>query len=257
VVFRRASLIALCCLSVLAGSTCGAPGSPDAGLTGDGGTVTTPDAGTGTSTTDGGTTSAVRPLSPQQDGIATYYDATGAGACSYDASPGDLRVAAMNTPQWDNSAVCGMCVRVEGPRGQVTVRIVDRCPECLTGHLDLSREAFAAIADPADGRVSVKWQPVSCDVQGPVIYRFKEGSSQWWTGIQVRNTRVPVRSLEVQQGGAWVNVARQDYNFFVESSGLGVGPYTLRVTGSDGQQLIESGVMLRSDGDAPGTVQFQ
>jgi hypothetical protein len=46
----------------------------------------------------------------------------------------------------------------------------------------------------------------------------------------VRNTRVPVRSLEVQQGAAWVNVPRQDYNFFVASSGLGVGPYTLRDT---------------------------
>jgi expansin (peptidoglycan-binding protein) len=66
-----------------------------------------------------------------------------------------------------------------------------------------------------------------------------------------------VRSLEVQQGVAWVTVPREDYNFFVEPSGLGLGPYTLRLTASDGQQLTESGVMLRSGGDAPGTVQFQ
>lgn len=255
-------------VSLLLASSCGTPSSPDAGLvmSSDGGAITsTTDAGGTTSTTDGGATSSTdggstgtsRPLSPLQDGIATFYAATGAGNCSFDASPGDLNVAAMNAPQWDNSAVCGMCVRVEGPRGQVTVRIVDQCPECATGHLDLSREAFAAIADPVDGRVSVRWQPVSCEVQGAVVYRFKEGSSQWWTGLQVRNTRVPVRSLEVQQGTAWVNVPRQDYNFFVQSSGLGVGPYTLRITGSDGQQLVESGVMLRDSGDVQGTVQFQ
>jgi expansin len=205
---------------------------------------------------DGGATMSARPLSAQQDGVATFYDATGAGNCSFDASPQDLRVAAMNAPQWAGSAVCGMCVRVEGPRGGVTVRIVDKCPDCLTGQLDLSREAFAAIADLADGRVPVRWQPVSCEVQGFVVYRFKEGSSQFWTALQVRNTRVPVRSLEVQQGAAWVNVAREDFNFFVQPSGLGPGPYTLRITGSDGQQLTESGVML-GEGDARGTVQFQ
>ena len=43
-------------------------------------------------------------------GEGTYYGATGGGACSYDPSPQNLMVAAMNAPQWDSSAVCGMCV---------------------------------------------------------------------------------------------------------------------------------------------------
>lgn len=73
----------------------------------------------------------------------------------------------------------------------------------------------------------------------------------------MRNTRVPVRALEVQQAGGWVNVTRQDYHFFVEPWGLGPGPYSLRVTGSDGQQLVETGVELRDFGDVPGTQQFQ
>ena len=62
-------------------------------------------------TTCGGETAAVRELGETQQGIATYYDATGAGNCSYDASPDDLDVAAMNTPQWANSAVCGSAFR--------------------------------------------------------------------------------------------------------------------------------------------------
>lgn len=245
---RLVSVVAVSWLFVL--PSCSAeppPGSGDAGTT------------TSMATGDAGaiTGAEVRPLGSAQDGVATFYAATGAGNCSFDPSPADLRVAAMNDPQWDNSAVCGLCVRVEGPRGVVTVRIVDRCPECAAGALDLSREAFAEIADLAAGRVDVRWQPVTCAVQGPVSYRFKEGSSQWWTGLQVRNTRVPVRSLEVQQGASWVSVPRESYNFFVAPAGLGTGPYTLRVTGSDGQHFIESGVPLRESGDVPGAQQFE
>jgi len=36
------------------------------------------------------------PTNPIHTGIATYYYATGAGACGFAPSPGDLMVAAMN-----------------------------------------------------------------------------------------------------------------------------------------------------------------
>ena len=36
-------------------------------------------------------------------GDGTYYDADGTGACSFDASPDDLMVAAMNAPDFDRS----------------------------------------------------------------------------------------------------------------------------------------------------------
>src|SRR3972149_2518116 len=52
---------------------------------------------------------------PIHQGIATYYNATGAGACSFDPSPADLMVAAMNAEEYDNSAVCGAYVHVIGP----------------------------------------------------------------------------------------------------------------------------------------------
>ena len=47
---------------------------------------------------------------PLHQGIATYYDATGEGACSFDPSPDDLMVAAMNAEEYDNAAVCGAYV---------------------------------------------------------------------------------------------------------------------------------------------------
>ncbi|HEX8537653.1 MAG TPA: expansin EXLX1 family cellulose-binding protein, partial [Cystobacter sp.] len=120
---------------------------------------------------------APTPLGDFKNGLITYYNATGAGACSFDASPQDLDVAAIAQGEYENSATCGACAEVQGPLGTVRVRIVDVCPGCTTaGHLDLSREAFAKIARPVDGRVPVKWRFVSCPVTDSIQYRFKTGS---------------------------------------------------------------------------------
>lgn len=195
---------------------------------------------------------------PVHQGIATYYDATGAGACSFDATPEDLMVGAMNADEYDNAALCGAYVFVTGPKGSVTVRIVDLCPECKVGHLDLSREAFAAIADPVAGRVDITWQIVSPALSGPISYHFKDGSNQWWTAVQVRNHRNPVARFEYQaESGAWIEVPRTDYNYFVQTEpGMGPGPYHFRVTDSYGNVLIDSGIPHVENGTVDGAAQF-
>jgi len=198
------------------------------------------------------------PLGEEQDGIATFYDATGAGNCGYDPSPRDMMVAAMNTPQYDGSAACGQCVDVEGPKGSVRVRIVDRCPECEKGHLDLSREAFAKIADMQLGRVDITWTPVSCDVAGNIEYHFKDGSNPWWTAVQIRNHRVPIKKVEFKRGSeGWKDMPREDYNYFIASSGVGEGSFSLRVTSSDGQQVEDTFDEVLDDDTAEGSSQFR
>jgi expansin (peptidoglycan-binding protein) len=194
---------------------------------------------------------------PAHVGIATYYDATGAGACLFDPSPADPLVAALNAEEYDSAAYCGAYVHVRGPQGEVTVRIVDLCPECLAGHLDLSREAFAAIAPLPLGRVSITWQVVSPPLAGPIIYHFKDGSNPWWTAVQIRNHRNPVARFEVWSAGAWVSVPRTDYNYFVQTSpGMGPGPYQFRVTDLYGNSLTDSGVPHVENGSVPGAGQF-
>jgi len=179
----------------------------------------------------------IKGLTDFKNGIATWYDATGAGHCGYDASPQDMDVAAMNAPEFNNSAVCGACAEVEGPNGTIRVRIVDSCPECNAGHLDLSKQAFEKISPLVAGRVQTRWRMVSCAVQGPVRYRIKEGSSEWWTAIQVRNHLLPIQKMEWQKNGSWVEVKREPYNYFVVPGGMGKGPVTIRITATDGQQL--------------------
>jgi expansin len=195
---------------------------------------------------------------PLHNGIATYYDATGAGACSFDASPQDLMVAAMNAEEYDNAALCGAYVHVVGPRGEVTVRIVDLCPECKAGHLDLSQEAFAKIADPVQGRVSIAWQVISPDLSGPIAYHFKDGSNEWWTAVQICNHRNPIAKLEYKNAsGQWVSVPRTSYNYFVQTTpGMGPGPYSFRVTDCYGHVLTDSGIPHVENGTRNGTGQF-
>jgi expansin (peptidoglycan-binding protein) len=204
---------------------------------------------------------ALRALGEFQDGLITYYwEADGTGNCSYTATPQDLDVAAIWIGQYQESAICGACAEIEGPKGSLRVRIVDSCPDCTTpGHLDLSPSAFDKLAERAEGRVKVRWRMVTCGVQGPLRYRFKEGSSQWWTGIQVFNHLLPVTKLEYWKNGAWVAVKRESYNYFVEPNGMGTGQIKVRVTALDGQTLEDTlpGAVADANKIFDGAAQFK
>jgi len=193
-----------------------------------------------------------------RSGYATYYTwANGGGNCMFDPTPNDLMVGAMNAVDYAGSAACGSCVLINGPRGQVTIRIVDQCGDCPQGDIDLSPQAFERIADLAQGRVPITWKVVPCPVQGTIIYHFKEGSNQWWTAVQVRNHRHPIARFEyLTSQGTFATVNRTDYNYFVQPNGMGPGPYTFRVTDIFGHQLVDQGIPHVENGNVAGAAQF-
>ncbi|RLB52528.1 MAG: hypothetical protein DRJ42_14645 [Deltaproteobacteria bacterium] len=193
-----------------------------------------------------------------RSGEGTYYDfADGTGNCSFPATPDDLMVGAMNHTDYAASAACGACAAITGPTGSVTVRIVDRCPECPAGDIDLSPEAFSRIAELSAGRVPISWTLVPCEVTGPVVYHFKDGSNPWWTAVQIRNHRHAVTHFEyLAEDGSYVDVPRVDYNYFVKDDGMGEGPFTFRITDVHGSVISDTDIPLLDDADAPGTVQF-
>jgi expansin (peptidoglycan-binding protein) len=198
------------------------------------------------------------PVNPIHSGRATYYDATGAGACGFDASPNDLMVTAMNAEEYNNAAYCGAYLLVSGPKGQIVVRVVDLCPECHSGHLDLSREAFAQIADLPLGNVAITWQLISPEISGPIQYHFKDGSNQWWTAVQIRNSRNPIARFEYRNSsGVWINVPRTSYNYFVQDNpGMGVGPFAFRVTDWYGNVLSDASIPFQENETMNGSGQF-
>jgi expansin (peptidoglycan-binding protein) len=169
-------------------------------------------------------------------GEATYYDADGTGRCSFERAPREL-VAALNGIDYAHGAWCGACLAVSGPGGEVVVRVVDRCPACKHGDLDLSRDAFARIAPLSAGRVRIAWREVPCPVAGPIAYQLKSGSNASWAAIQVRNHRHAIARLEARHGASYETLVRGDDNYFVAPAGLGAGPLALRVTDVRGQVL--------------------
>ncbi|MEV1144725.1 expansin EXLX1 family cellulose-binding protein, partial [Micromonospora sp. NPDC049799] len=187
-------------------------------------------------------------------GKATFYDSKGAGGnCSYPAAPTDRLYVALGPSEYAAGAACGGYLDVTGPRGAVRVLVMDQCPECPPGHLDLSREAFARIADPVAGIVPVSYRAVvDPKLPGPLSFRVKEGSSRWWLAVQVARHGNPLRTVEVRQSGSdtWRTAARQDYNYWLVAEGVGPGPYALRVTDARGHRVTATGVRL-----APGEVQ--
>ncbi|MFT3694970.1 MAG: expansin EXLX1 family cellulose-binding protein [Kofleriaceae bacterium] len=211
------------------------------------------DDGNGSGSDIGGSCSAAP---DPETGDGTYYNADGTGNCSFDADS-SFMVVAMNHTDYGNSEWCGACISVTGPKGTVTVRVTDQCPECAKGALDLSETAFDMIADHAAGRVSVTWHEVPCDVTGPIGYHFKAGDTQYYTALQIRNTRYPIAKVEAMVNGAYQDIPRKDYNYFVPDAGLGKGPFQFRVTDQRGHVVEDTGIALGDDETRDGAAQFQ
>lgn len=78
-----------------------------------------------------------------------------------------IYAAALNQAQFDpytvdgipsTNPVCQKKAIVKGPKGQVTVRFVDRCPDCKEGDLALTQNAFIAVAgELGAGFTNVEW----------------------------------------------------------------------------------------------------
>jgi expansin len=195
-----------------------------------------------------------------KSGDGTYYDfANGDGACMFGPSPNDMDIAALNAPDWGGSSLCGACAEVTGPKGTVTIRIVDQCPGCKTGDLDLSPQAFGKIADMAAGRVPITWKLVTCSVTGPIRYKYKDGANQWWSAVQVQNHRLAVVALEFSaDGAAYRSMPRETYNYFVaQEPGFGPNPVRVRVTAIDGQTLEDELPVVQEYLVVDGKAQFQ
>ncbi|MER5604556.1 expansin EXLX1 family cellulose-binding protein [Micromonospora tulbaghiae] len=187
-----------------------------------------------------------------RSGKATFYDSEGAGGnCSRPAAPADRMYVALGPDEYASGASCGGFLDVTGPRGTVRVLVMDQCPECAPGHLDLSAEAFARIADPVQGVVKVSYRAVvNPRLPGPLTFRMKEGSSQWWFAVLVGDHGNPLRSVEVRQNGSWRAAQRQDYNYWLIESGAGPGPYEIRVTDVYDHRATATGIRM-----LPGQVQ--
>ena len=182
---------------------------------------------------------------------ATHYVLQGLPNCSYPSPPADGLFAALPPAEYGSAAACGGYLQVTGPDGSVRVKVVDQCPDCASGHIDLSEAAFARLAPLSAGLVNVSYAPVSDPpLPGPVSVEVKQGSSQYWLALLADNTGNPLASVQVQTSSGWLSLARASYNYWIAQSGSGPGPFTVRLTDTQGHQATVSGITL-----SPGAVQ--
>ncbi|KAI3926238.1 hypothetical protein MKW98_028374 [Papaver atlanticum] len=103
-------------------------------------------------------------------GTATFYNKYVPSKCYGNKDQG-VMIAAANDALFQNNATCGHIYKVTctGPTNAVphpctstptvTVKIVDLCPGC-GGTIDLSKEAFAKIANPVAGVIKIEYQRI-------------------------------------------------------------------------------------------------
>lgn len=164
------------------------------------------------------------------------------------ALSGDL-IAAVSAEEYAGAAACGAYLDVTGPGGTIRVQVVDECPWCLPGELDLSRTAFALVSGGATGVVRVGYRRVrNPAISRPVAFRLKKGSSSRWMAIQVVDHGNPLQRLEILRAGRWQPLWRDSDNYWIADHGIGPGPYTVRITDVYGQRLVAAGIRLRPVG---------
>jgi len=196
-----------------------------------------------------------RPVAPglpfdpfeRYSGDATTYSYTSGGACTRDPIAAGTLVGAINAPQYYGSILCGAYVSVTGPAGTAQVLIVDLCPGCAAGDLDLDAAAFQAITGATDGRYPVTWRLVSPPLAGPIGYRF-QGSNPYYVKVQVLQHRNPIYQIELDTGaGGFVPLTRTADGFFQYSSSSPLGLLTLRVTDIYNNTLADSGIPIATN----------
>jgi hypothetical protein len=185
-------------------------------------------------------------------GTATHYVLSGLPNCSYPSRPANDLFVALPPSEYDDAAACGGYLTVTGPDGSVTVQVIDQCPDCAAGHIDLSEPAFAELAPLNAGLINVRYQYLADPaLPGPITMEVKSGSSQYWLALLADNTGNPLASVQVQiASGGWLSLTRASYNYWIAPSGAGPGPFTVRLTDTDGNQATAHNIVLD-----PGAIQ--
>ncbi|MDE5620411.1 MAG: hypothetical protein K2I80_07800 [Ruminococcus sp.] len=192
----------------------------------------------------------LEPKGTVHTGDGTFYGGGYEGGCAMlDPVSRDYWIVAMNLADYNNAQLAGAYIEVTGELGTINMLVTDLLPEGKKGDIDLYTDAFPLIAPAEKGRVPVSWKiiPLDSAENEPVSYKYKEGTTEYWCGVQVRNHRYPITRLEcLDENGEFVEIERRQYNYF-ESDKMGKGPFTFRITDIYGQMVIDENIPLSYD----------
>ena len=255
---RAYSFLALLGLAGAAGAAACSSGSTSASHGGDGAAPSTPgvvddEASTG----DAGPLVTYGPpytggqynLGPVDYSESEYHNAC-APSTKYDprvqAVEGSLLAGLWNgVSLWGGvtmvAGFCDACIWVTTPTEKSALLRVVTYGTSATNSLDTSQSAYDLLSTGEYPR-AMTWQFAKCPDTGPMLYEFQTASSQYWTSLWVRNARVPVSTVEVMSPNhaTWTVMTRGTDGTLTDSSGFGDGQFSIRTTGVDGQQVVDT-----------------
>lgn len=174
------------------------------------------------------------------------------------AITGDMLAGVSNTIA-EPGSLCDACIEVTTAMGRKEIlRVVTYGVSNQTGDLDVSPEAFEALNLDEFPR-TMSWHLVACDNGAPLYVQFQTGAHQWWTSFWIRNPsmaieRVEVRNAKFPNGRT---LTRGTDGTFTEGSGVGDGPFTIRVVGITGASIdiemdaVHPGDVIAAEGNLP------
>ena len=216
---------------------------------------------------------AARPAlarSPVQ-GQAVFYDpGRAAGSCGLGPFPARGWYVSLPPRSYASGRACGSYLDVYGPAGTVRAEVVNVCTDCAAGTVNLSRAAFARVADPRRGTVVVSYRPaVDPPLPGPLMLRIAAGRPGR-LAVQVINHGNRLSSVAASRpGGGWLRLAPDADGYWTgplrpgrpgpgqapggTAAALAGGPagrptggtrFSVRITDVSGHQVVLTGVSL-------------
>jgi len=93
----------------------------------------------------------------QYSGRGTWFD-VGMGNCGQESKPSD-HIVALATGTYDHGAHCGKSVVITDTKSKktATATVMDSCPSCAEGDLDMSTSLFEEFADLGVGVLQIGW----------------------------------------------------------------------------------------------------
>lgn len=162
----------------------------------------------------------------QHTGDATYFIESLSGNCT--VSPTlplwgnqltyHVALSSLQYSSGDQSAGCGVCLAANylgtgsgdtPPPDNFTALVVDQCPGCDSGDLDLAN-------NNGDGRWDISWQAIDCPVGNDKLAYLLQGSNPFYIKLGIRNHRIAVKALQIKSksNAPFITATRTSDNFF-------------------------------------------
>jgi hypothetical protein len=188
--------------------------------------------------------------------------ATATTSCGYAVADLPRYYAAVDSTTFDTAQACGACIRIQASNIALEAIVVNLGSSRLAPdrpRLGVSRASLTLLLPDGSTFVpeGIPWTFTSCSsaTEG-MIFTLQQGSSTTYAALLVQNHRYRIQKAEYRSGAAFRALVRTTYNSWVAQTGMGAGPFTIRLTDINGAVVEQTGIPLSVEMPFRGQAQF-